>query len=144
MPWPRVMAFGCCLRFLLLWLRYACKGWWISILTLLVSSHHLLHIHHFSHTFPIDKAFVSRLHSCLRELAYEQYIKYRQLKQHSVDLILKGMHSSRKSHWDQKQCCWRIIVYSLHEFTRCLHIHKQALTMMFYFPKTKDCALELF
>lgn len=78
----------------------------------------------FSHTFPFDKAFVSRLHSCLSELAYEQYIKYRQLKQHSVDLILKGMHSSRKSHGDQWQC-WRIIVYSLHEFTGvCIFINR--------------------
>ncbi len=135
------MALGCCLRFVLLWLiRHLSKGfissWWISVSLFSCLYITCCMVQHFSHTFPFDKAFVSRLHCCLRELTYEWYIKYRQLKQHSVDLILKGMHSSRKSHRDQKQCCWRIIVYSLHEFTRRLHIHKQALTMMFYFPKT--------
>lgn len=140
----RVMAFGCCLRFLLIWLiRHLSKGFIMRWWSCFSSSHVLTSLAERCNTFPFDKAFVSRLHCCLRELTYEQYIKYRQLKQHSVDLILKGMHSSRKSHRDQKQRCWRIIVYSLREFTGRLHIHKQALTMMFYFPKNSDCALEL-
>jgi len=94
------------------------------------------HFHLIKHLF---QGYILALENLL-----EQYIKYRQLKQHSVDLILKGMHPSRKSHRDQRHCCWGIIVYSLHEFTGVCIFINFALTMMFYFPKIRDCALELF